>query len=561
VIKASGLCGISAWRWAWGVGRRGEQGMPLQKIVELLSRPQDTLKSIDSKLLASLVEALAFEISNVTREDLGPTFYSVIKMCSESPRLLEGPVRNTMSATLAVIAALLNDYPSIPGFELNQDSEHVIIDKPGICAQYKKAQEAFRRNHLSEVDEHFELKPQHLRQWRAMWITELCVKNPGYLETNSDALLFFGLAGILRSYQMSTAQFGVVVNLFTTLLEGTPFNQSFPTTLPFVLSSASSIRSIVAEGIISALSQQENIDPTDLDAHEDARTHLLRSISVHGRWIKFHPELLIKILRLLKSTQYKPLQIQCLITLDDYWFLYSASGLNVYNLPPWQLFVDLGHIRTWVETFPPIDNFVQDEEEQTKLQRCILSCFVKLARTIKIQQRAVRSPAPSRFNHPVVAPTQNTMNPSSPNAVPPEILAALGNLLLDDRELFGKFAGHIVCGEDPEIDSADLAFWKNAILYLPGWSTQAPITHAPNTAAGPSDSTTTPNHSSQVAPAENDRVRELLFEFCDSVAGETGNLRLAALRDELRGTLDPSTRTPVVSIVAPAGAQTRAQTA
>ncbi|CCO35115.1 hypothetical protein BN14_09230 [Rhizoctonia solani AG-1 IB] len=156
-------------------------------------------------------------------------------------------------------------------------------------------------------------------------------------------------------------------------------------------------------------------------------------------------------------------------------------------------------------------------------------------------------------------------NPSSPNAVPPEILAALGNLLLDDRELFEKFARHIVCKEDhpekAEIDLANLAYWKDAILGLPGWSAQAPIPHAPNTAAGPSNSATTPNHSSQVAPADNHRVRELLFEFCDSVAGETENLRLAALRDALRGTLNRLKKNTVVSIVAPAGAQTRAQTA
>ncbi|CAE6487183.1 unnamed protein product [Rhizoctonia solani] len=325
-IAASGLCGLSAWS---SMGREpcqfDKERKPLvQDLVRFLENRsflRDGSAAISGGLLNALVESLNHEISYMTwglkDEDLARELKSVIELCSKRPALLQGTARNKMSATVAVIATLLNDYLPLPDAGFDLDPECSVEDKFYIQEQYKKARETHNGNRPLEPEEY----------------TKYC----------------------------------------------TPITQPFSPTLPFILDSASSIKLIVEEGIVAALSSQ----PTNLDLaagidHDKAKADLLQSLSTHGKWIEFRSDSLKVIAQLLKSTEHRLLQAR------DF-------------------------------------------------------------------------------------------------ACPPEILDALEQLLLNERVLFETFAKDIACGCSPNIDQADLAFWRNAIVYLSDRFTANPVLNTPPT--------------------------------------------------------------------------------
>ncbi|CAE6517884.1 unnamed protein product [Rhizoctonia solani] len=560
-IAASGFCGASAW-WT-SMGRKPyrcteEYDHLLPYLIAFL-RVRST--KITSSLLVALVEALAFEISYMSRElqdeDMANVFHSVVELCSDGSVMLKGPARGMMAATLAVIAMLLNDYPfadplssktedrlslfegkpslfedklslfenklssframpkffkavlkffkAIPRFftgKLNTSK-----DKFSISAQHKKTWKIFREKYPLEVDEKSNPRPPHLRQWRASWITDVCTKNPKYLEEHSDALLFLGLGGILCSLRMNSTQFDRVVKLFAEQLRLTPVTQSHTITLPWILSPTSNVKSIIAEGIIAAFRTQP-FNPTAQGAFEKTKSELLQALYIHGHWIEFSSDLLVAILQLLESANHGLLQARCLIALDRYWFLHSTSGFNVYNLPSWRLFIDFRLINRWVEIFHHVDNLAQDmpQEERDRLRHCTIACFAKLARTVKIQYKPNSPPTMNHLNPPAAAtqpPPQTTTNP--PPNPPQQILSSLEQLLLNNTELFEVFAQDIACGANPEVNPADLAFWRHAISCLPSRlaanSTQTSAGHqAPANSVLPSLAASA---SSQVLPTSS----------------------------------------------------------
>ncbi|KAH7339952.1 hypothetical protein B0J17DRAFT_767615 [Rhizoctonia solani] len=457
VASSSGLCGASAW-WT-SMGRKPyrcteEYGPLLPRLIAFL---QVRSTRISGSLLVALVEALAFEVSYMSRElrdeEMADVFHSVLRLCSDGSVVLKGPARSMMAATLAVVAMLLSDYPSV------DPPKSKSKDKLSIPAQYKKTWKIFKEKYPLDVDENSNPRPPHLRQWRAAWIADVCTKNPKYLEEHSDALLFFGLGGILCS-----------------LLE-----PNHPITFCYsALDSQSYIQHqvLVAEGIISAFRTRPP-DPIAQTAFEKTKSELLRALSTDGHWIEFRSDLLVGILQIFETTNHGLLQARCLIALDRYWFLHSTSGLNIYNLPSWRLFVESRLINIWVEIFHHVDDLAQDmsQEERDRLRRSTIACFAKLARTIKIQEKPSPPPAPSQLNPSTTAnrtPRQMITNPS-PNpgqhtnpGPPQEILNSLEQLLLNNAGLFDVFARDIACGTNPEVDQVNLDFWRNAILCLPG---------------------------------------------------------------------------------------------
>ncbi|KAJ1304912.1 hypothetical protein OPQ81_006046 [Rhizoctonia solani] len=475
-FSSSGFCGASAW-WT-SLGHKPYQcnehyGPLLSDLIKFL---EDKATKVGVSLLVDLVQALGFEISYMSRElqdgDMANVFHSVFELCSKQPTLLKGAARGAMATVLAVIAALLNDYPPIDSTGSRNE------DKLGIPDQYKMAWEAYKEKYPLDVDEDSNPRSPHLRQWRAAWIAEVCAKNPKYLEEHSDALLFLGLGGILRSLRMDSAQFDCVAKLFTEQLQSTPITQASPVTLPCILSPTCNVRSIVAESIITAFRTQPS-DATARIAFEKTKSELLQALSAHGQWIDFRSDLLVGVLQILESTKHGLLLVRCLIALDRYWFLHSTSGLNVYNLPLWQLLVDFRLIEKWANIFYHADELARDatEEERTKLRQCTISCFAKFARTVKIQWKPRPPPimSPNQSNPPATVnqvPTQSkiarssNMGNTANQGLPTEILRSLEQLLLNHSVLFETFAKSIVCGAIPE-GNADLTFWKDAILCLP----------------------------------------------------------------------------------------------
>ncbi|CAE6466553.1 unnamed protein product [Rhizoctonia solani] len=491
VIAASGFCGASAWYTSAGRVNRDHREPLLQPLVAFLKEqfsevnvPNKISGGISNELLVDLMKALAVETSymiwDLEGDAMNKELKSLIKLCLLKPpgksMLLDGPARRELSMELAVIAALMNDYQRIPDDEIDWLSRggH---DKFGIRPQYIKAQEAYQLRYPYPPNSH----QAYSRQWHAVWIAELLTKNPKYLEANSDALLFLGLAGILRSFRMNSSQFNDVVELFIKHLKSNKTNLSNRMSLPFVLISSCDIQSQVAQDILAAFHDQPLI--TDYKT-EQAKIDLLQCLIEHGQWIEFRPVFLIEILKMRETSGNKEFQRKCILALDKYWFVNSAFGFDTYNLPAWRLLIDFDLIRIllsqfleWLTETEGLGYFfeliTEGSGKLVELRFNTISCFAKLARTIAVQnslEGKTHSGAPKGTDRSDSqgTPKISTRGDVSSISPPSEVLDEIKKLLLFNEELFAILFKDIAYGSSTQVDPTDLGFWRKAILDLPG---------------------------------------------------------------------------------------------
>ncbi|KAG8732456.1 hypothetical protein FRC11_013530 [Ceratobasidium sp. 423] len=509
-IAASGFCGASAW--CTSTGRMNRNALEQQPLLRTLVSFLDKKSSqIPNKLLVDVVEALAVETSYMIWElpenEINKTLKLVVELCLPGPpgepNLLDGPARRAVCVELAVVAALINDYQRIPDAEIDQLSKEG-HDK--IYGHYTKAHEIYELRYPYPAGSYL----TYSRQWRAVWIAELCSKNPKYLEAHSDALLFLGLAGILRSFPMDSKLFIRVIELFIAQLklESTRVNQSNRMSLPFVLVSSRDIQHQVAQDIFTAFhdppsesNNESNLPSRSNGAIEAAKIKLLQCLVEHGQWIEFRPVFLVEILKMLKSSRNKEFRRQCIIALDNYWFMNSASGFDVYNPPDWELLIDFNLIHVLVEAFEAIKD---EPNETTRLHSSIISCFSKIARTIRVQPSSglptttTKGGSDAQTGSDQAVPQEATGQPelqavtSQPqgnsaqvtNGQPnQEILEALKWLLRRDKKLFETFLIHIACADS--LSQADLDFWRRAICGLFGEPKASPTTQTSATNGNP----------------------------------------------------------------------------
>ncbi|CAE6458331.1 unnamed protein product [Rhizoctonia solani] len=307
-VAASGFCGASAWHTSTGRTNQNGKGYLLTKLARFL---RDKSSELPDKLLADIVETLATETSYMTREqqedDMNQALRPLIELCLLNPpnglKLGNGPARKGISTELAVIAALINNYPGTPNMTLT--------DPNTIGYQYDESYEAYKRRYPYSASSYL----AYSRQWRAVWIAEICAKNPKYLEEHSDALLLLGLAGILRSYRMSPSEFTKVVDLFTAELESNRANCSGRMSLPYILAPSCDVQSQIAQDILTAFHNQSFAPSNET---EKTKLNLLKCLIQHGQWVEFWPNFFAEILKVLKSSSNKEIQRECILTLDNY---------------------------------------------------------------------------------------------------------------------------------------------------------------------------------------------------------------------------------------------------
>ncbi|CAE6444773.1 unnamed protein product, partial [Rhizoctonia solani] len=525
--KAAGFCAESAWYTSAGRPNysNNKRGPLLTKIIDFLGTKPD----ISDELLVSLVQAIAVEVSHI-REELNEelikeSFQSVIDLCdltlpNKTEKLLDGPARGAMSATLAVISALLNHCQTTT----RHDAEMIFRrrdDRFHLYGPFQESQNAYIQQFRYTAVAR-DLESTHWRPWFAQWVAQICTRYPEYLEANSSVLLLFGLSGILRSFRVDSAQAAKLAELFGDQLESVNIVNTEPIRLPFILSSTCDLREHIGDDIYEAiLAPPKTLDYVNVACiPPQAKANILRRLQTNGLWVKFvaRHELFVAISRLSRETDDQLLQSQCIIMLNQHWFMRSATGQTIYSPPDWSSFIDFKFISIWVKGFH--SRLVTDSNpSRDELQSSTISCFAKLAGTIIMQTATSKAPAQPHVNQPAAAGQPTSQGTAyTPSGVdvrdripPPEILRVLEKLLLHDKELFEVFAKDIACVASSGVNQpgTDLKFWRNAILCLPKQLVASSTSQAPTASTGhPAHVGSTPavpaaSASSQAPPITN----------------------------------------------------------
>ncbi|CAE6487364.1 unnamed protein product [Rhizoctonia solani] len=253
-ISAYAIAGLSSWYTSTSRSNqtRDKWKTTLNKLIDLLSqvvdadnhrRPQALYP--DDDVLVELVQTLAVEISHwrweLSKQEMIKLLKSLISLYYTS--LLEGPTRTGMSAALAVLALLFNDYQEISLQEVN-DSQPAEIFLKDAMEVYKQRTHDYTTRY-GDFHVHTS-KPERAkrRPWRAQSTAILCATNQEYLDRYSNELLLFGLAGLLDSFSelqleaITDSEVYSVATLVATQLVRIPITfQSQTATLPWVLPS------------------------------------------------------------------------------------------------------------------------------------------------------------------------------------------------------------------------------------------------------------------------------------------------------------------------------------
>ncbi|KAG8687667.1 hypothetical protein FRC11_006795, partial [Ceratobasidium sp. 423] len=529
-VKAAGFCAASAWYTSTGrtSHTNKKRGPLLTEIINFLIN-RDPAPNISDELLVNLVGAIAVEVSHMRgeleEELMKKSLQSVIDLCDlrlpDKAKLLEGPARGAMSATLAVVSTLLNDY--------QRDAEGVFYHKEdqfSLYTRFQELQSAYIQQYRYTTGA-WDSRSTYWRPWLAQWVAQICTKYPEYLEANASPLLLFGLSGVLRSFRTDSTQAARLAELFGAQLESASVADTEPIRLPFILSRKSDVLERIGDDIYTAiLARPYDSGYVNMACiPPESKASMLRRLRTNGLWIKFGPpcRLLTDILHLSQASDDQSLQSQCVITLNHYWFMRSATGQIVYSPPDWRLFISLKVVPIWVKGFRLALTANGNNTSGDELRSSTISCFVKLARTINIQKPTSNVSGQSQVNQPATAsqpqssqaagsqpnPQGTTHAPNGGNGTnftPLEILEVLKKLLLHDKELFEIFAKDIACADSSDADKAGLGFWRDAICSLPSElnATPAAQTWAANTSnqvhPGPTSSVPTPGANSQVLP-------------------------------------------------------------
>lgn len=366
-VAASGITSISAWYTSTNRASqtREKWKVALVRLIQILSSSHDTDSSpqqgssvsptrkklrLDSDVLAGLIMALPIELSywrwDLSREERVEVLGPLIRLLDSG--LLEGPVRLGISTTLAVLAMLVNDHQEFPNNEIQLE------ELGDIAAEWEdKYQSQHEKPNQNRVIGNEQKRAQRSR--RAQWTAYIFASKPEYLRQHSDALLVFGLAGLLDSFTelglANSENATRISSIVAAQLQKMPvINQSRPITLPGILPATCDVRVYLMDAVTRALDpspREGGLDPRPAAA----KKILLQCLSEKQHvWLDFGSQLLMPVVQLLHSDGNLELQGQCLAALDEYCLTNSTSGyedeVNVdshyyHNPVDWQFFFSL----------------------------------------------------------------------------------------------------------------------------------------------------------------------------------------------------------------------------
>ncbi|CAE7107862.1 unnamed protein product [Rhizoctonia solani] len=334
VVAAYGIISLSSWYTSTSRSNqtRDEWKKVLHQLIRLLSPPEDasdeshrhTLSQYPyHDVLIDLAQTLAVEVSHwrweLSKQEMVELLELLVSLYCEP--LIEGPARGGMSAALAVLALLFNDYPEITPQELEASGTHAT---EGYLQEaidlYQKKTKTYNEQH-GDFHKHTS-KPQRAkrRPWRAQSTAILCAMNRGYLERYSEELMLFGLAGLLDSFaEVQLGEAGAthpIAQLVAAQLIRIPITQSQTTTLPWVLPSTFDLRLYTVDVITRIVSPSPLGDQRTQLCDED-KAALLQYLSERSIWAEFGHQIIMPMIKLLNCANTK-LQTQCLVALREY---------------------------------------------------------------------------------------------------------------------------------------------------------------------------------------------------------------------------------------------------
>ncbi|CAE6476451.1 unnamed protein product [Rhizoctonia solani] len=294
---------------------------PAQKEVEDSTSQENrqTLTTVlESDTLNRMVYALLLELAHwrwdLSKQERHKILKPLIRLFSLP--LLDGSSRSGMSAILAVLAILFHDHPEFPAETLlPTDGDWVYLPAPG-------AEEGNLDLGHKEIDSRrIQPSSSKRRSELAQHIARICHKDDEYMRKNTDALLFFGLAGLLDSISVlglleMTPQIVEIVTTQLNAMSGS-FNLG-PVLLPYILLPTIDTRAFMADAVTRSLSPS----PFKGQLHpfpDEEKATLLECLWDKGYlWSDFGHQFLIPIVQLLHISQNERLKDQCLSALNEY---------------------------------------------------------------------------------------------------------------------------------------------------------------------------------------------------------------------------------------------------
>ncbi|KEP46387.1 putative transmembrane protein [Rhizoctonia solani 123E] len=293
----------------------------------------DTLNRIVHALLLELAH-WRWDISKQERQTILEPLIGLFSL-----PILEGRSRAGMSAVLAVFAILFHDHPEFPA----ADDDWIYLPDSGPEAQKRSSgnQETSLENPQPSKSER--------RSELALRVAHICQKNDDYMRKYADALIFFGLAGLLDSVSalgLSSMTEQIVAIVTTQLNKISGGFTRDPILLPSILPLSVDARAFMADAITRSLSPSPfkgQLQPIP-DEQKAALLECLWDKSY--LWSDFGHQFLMPVVQLLHISQDQGLQSQCLVALNEYCFTQFSSDQfsSPYHDPvqmDWKFFFSL----------------------------------------------------------------------------------------------------------------------------------------------------------------------------------------------------------------------------
>ncbi|KAG8712755.1 hypothetical protein FRC11_014284 [Ceratobasidium sp. 423] len=303
-------------------------------------------KVLESDMLNRIVYTLLLELAHwrwdLNKQERRDILKPLIGLFA-SP-LLDGPSRPGMSAILAVLAILFRDHQEFPAEALPlTDGNWIDVLDPGPEGDNLDLGQSMYK----EIDSKDIQPPRSKRRSNlAQHTARICQTDDEYLRKHADALLFFGLAGLLDSLSV----LGLVeiapqiVGIVTTQLNAmSGAFHSGPIALPSILPPIVDARAFMADAITRSLSPS----PFKGQLHpfsEEEKAALLECLwDKSYLWSDFGHQFLMPVVQLLHITQSVRLKDQCLTALNEYCFanFNPSQHSSPYHAMDWRFFFSL----------------------------------------------------------------------------------------------------------------------------------------------------------------------------------------------------------------------------
>ncbi|CAE6495246.1 unnamed protein product [Rhizoctonia solani] len=392
-------------------------------------------KVLESDMLNRIVHALLLELAHwrwdLSKQERREILKPLISLFA-SP-ILDGPSRPGMSAILAVLAILFHDHQEFPTETLPlADSGWIDIIGPAPEGDNPELGQSTNKEVYSK-----DIQPPPRSERRsnlAQHTARICQTDDEYLRKHADALLFFGLAGLLDSLSViGLSEIAPqIVGIVTTQLNAmSGAFHSGPISLPSILPPIVDTRAFMADAITRSLSPS----PFKGQLHpfsEEEKAALLECLwDKSYLWSDFGHQFLMPIVQLLHITQSMRLKDQCLTALNEYCFanFNPSQHSSPYHAMDWRFFFSLDIPYRLVE--------IMNEHE------------------------TLRSKAVATFDSIMQMMLKGT--PNSETDAKDQISAAISRLAIGG--LLTAFAEAVLCRHGHE----HVQTWRDQLMNLPEW--------------------------------------------------------------------------------------------